>query len=104
MIPGISYHQTNGSWRDLALVVALHITLLCSSPLWAQESTVRLVERVRPAVVTLKVYNSRGEPIAQGSGFFLADGRIVTNAHVNPDPAIVAARPQLESLGAGRRV
>lgn len=41
-----------------------------------------LVRRAGPAVVSIQVFDGGGRQISLGSGFFLADGRVVTNAHV----------------------
>src|SRR5690606_31714147 len=53
----------------------------CATPLAAQ-NTVAVVEQSTGAVVTLRVYDGAGTAIGQGSGFFVDDGRIVTNTHV----------------------
>lgn len=41
-----------------------------------------LVARVKPSVVTILTYDADGQPAGQGSGFFIAEDRIVTNLHV----------------------
>lgn len=41
-----------------------------------------LVRRISPAVVTLRVYDASGEAAGLGSGFLIANGRVITNAHV----------------------
>lgn len=41
-----------------------------------------LVARVKPSVVTILTYDADGQPARQGSGFFIAEDRIVTNLHV----------------------
>lgn len=48
----------------------------------AQANVAQIVERVKPSVVLLKVYNQAGRQTGLGSGFALRDGRVVTNAHV----------------------
>lgn len=40
------------------------------------------VRDARAHVVTLRAYDAAGAPTEQGSGFFVADGRIATNHHV----------------------
>lgn len=50
-------------------------------PVTAQ-STAEVARQSRNAVVTLTVLDSAGGTLGHGSGFILADGRIVTNAHV----------------------
>jgi S1-C subfamily serine protease len=56
----------------LALAVAAH----------AQESLPSLVKRVKPAVVAIATYDTNGEALMTGSGFFLRPGQVVTNLHV----------------------
>ncbi len=41
-----------------------------------------LVARVKRSVVTILTYDADGQPAGQGSGFFIAEDRIVTNLHV----------------------
>jgi S1-C subfamily serine protease len=41
-----------------------------------------IVQYVSPAVVTIVVYDDTGEELGFGSGFFISDGKILTNAHV----------------------
>ncbi len=42
-----------------------------------------LADKVKPAVVTILTYDDKGEPLAQGSGFFTSPmGHVITNRHV----------------------
>jgi S1-C subfamily serine protease len=41
-----------------------------------------IVKYVSPAVVTISINDDYGEELAFGSGFFIGDGKILTNAHV----------------------
>lgn len=41
-----------------------------------------IVKYASPAVVTIVVYDKTGEKFAFGSGFFIGNGKILTNAHV----------------------
>ena len=41
-----------------------------------------LVRRVKPSVVSILTYDSKGEPLISGSGFFIRPGEVVTNVHV----------------------
>lgn len=47
-----------------------------------EEATVELVNKIKPSVVTLLVFNEQDEMISQGSGFFIAENRIATSRHV----------------------
>lgn len=68
---------------------------LCSAVL-AQESLPDTVAAVKPSVVLIVTYNSAGKPLAGGSGFCIAAGRIVTNYHVITGAARITVR-----LGSG---
>jgi hypothetical protein len=58
------------------------ITLFCGGVgLWAQ-STVEMVRKVKPSVVTVRPTNAFGLEESFGSGFFIAPDRVVTNHHV----------------------
>jgi S1-C subfamily serine protease len=48
----------------------------------SQESLPELVRRVKPTVVAIATYDSQGEALMTGSGFFLRPGQVVTNLHV----------------------
>jgi tetratricopeptide (TPR) repeat protein len=41
-----------------------------------------LVRRVKPQVVAIATYDSQGEALMTGSGFFVRPGQVVTNLHV----------------------
>ena len=48
-----------------------------------QDSLILLVKRIQPAVVTVLAYDATGQPLQQGSGFFVSTaGHLVTNRHV----------------------
>lgn len=52
-------------------------------PAWrGQETLPELVRRVKPVVVAIATYDSQGEALMTGSGFFLRPGQVVTNLHV----------------------
>ena len=52
-------------------------------PAWSgHESLPELVKRVKPTVVAIATYDSQGEALMTGSGFFLRPGQVVTNLHV----------------------
>jgi S1-C subfamily serine protease len=60
----------------------------------ADESLPALVKRVKPAVVAIATYDSTGEALMTGSGFFLRPGQVVTNLHVVRN----AARAEVKTL------
>ena len=73
--------------------VALLI-LFVSAAARADESLPSLVKRVKPAVVAIATYDSNGEALMTGSGFFLKPGQVVTNLHVVRG----AARAEIKTL------
>jgi S1-C subfamily serine protease len=82
-----------------ALLVFLVFTF---SPLAinAQESLPELVRRVKPSVVAIITYDSKGEALMTGSGFFIRPGEVVTNLHVMRG----AARAEIKTLEAKGRI
>lgn len=46
------------------------------------ESLPDLVRRVKPSVVSVLTYDTKGEPLISGTGFFIRPGEVVTNMHV----------------------
>lgn len=68
--------------RRMFRAIALTIALL-TTPLSAQSQAQDAFPRSAvESVVTIRVYGDSGVEIGLGSGFFIADGRVVTNAHV----------------------
>lgn len=56
---------------------------LSSSSAIAQERLPSLVKKVQPSVVSVTTYDVAGEPLKQGSGFFVNEaGDVLTNRHV----------------------
>src|SRR5829696_7011646 len=68
--------------RIFPRLVPLALVLLVASFAQAQEGLPALVKRVKPAVVAIATYDSNGEALMTGSGFFLTSGQVVTNLHV----------------------
>ena len=60
----------------LAIIVAL-----CTAAL-AQDFLPELVKRVKPSAVAIETFDSRGNTLSRGSGFFVGPDRIITNRHV----------------------
>lgn len=48
----------------------------------AQDFLPDLVRRVKPSAVAIETFDSRGNSVSRGSGFFTAMDRIITNRHV----------------------
>ncbi len=52
-------------------------------PVLAQDEALPdLVRRVKPSAVAIETFGAKGEKLARGSGFFVAEDKIVTNRHV----------------------
>src|SRR5215204_6554727 len=80
--------------RRFPLFGPLALVLFLSSLVCAQEGLPALVKRVKPAVVAIATYDSNGEALMTGSGFFLTSGQVVTNLHVVRG----AARAEIKTL------
>jgi S1-C subfamily serine protease len=84
--------------RKLHILAALVLLFSLASNVGAgtksEEAHRALIMRVKRAVVILTTYDERGYLISQGSGFFVAPDRIITNAHV----INTAARAQIETF------
>lgn len=48
----------------------------------SQDLLPELVRRIKPSAVAIETFDSRGEKLSRGSGFFIAADRVVTNRHV----------------------
>ncbi|MCA1634583.1 MAG: tetratricopeptide repeat-containing serine protease family protein [Acidobacteria bacterium] len=71
--------------RKLPPWLALLVLFVCVPPpqqAAAEESLPELIRRVKPAVVSVITYNSKGEVTVTGSGFFVRPGQVLTNFHV----------------------
>jgi tetratricopeptide (TPR) repeat protein len=65
---------------NVALISLL--TLIFASVGAAQDYLPELVKRIKPSSVAIETFDSRGNTVSRGSGFFIASDRIVTNRHV----------------------
>lgn len=70
------------------------LILLLATIARADENLPALVKRVKPAVVAIATYDTNGEALMTGSGFFLKPGQVVTNLHVVRG----AARAEIKTL------
>ena len=60
----------------------LVFTLVLASWVSAQDFLPELVKRIKPSSVAIETFDSKGNSLSRGSGFFVAFDRIVTNRHV----------------------
>src|SRR5690349_23044639 len=63
---------------------AVWLVLLLIVPIKAQAQDIlpELVRRIKPSAVAIETFDSHGEKLSRGSGFFIETDRIVTNRHV----------------------
>jgi tetratricopeptide (TPR) repeat protein len=57
-------------------------TLILAGCVSAQDYLPDLVKRIKPSSVAIETFDSKGNTLSRGSGFFIAVDRIVTNRHV----------------------
>ena len=62
-------------WLLLALIIPVKVGA-------AQDILPELVRRIKPSAVAVETFDSKGEKLSRGSGFFIDSDRIVTNRHV----------------------
>jgi tetratricopeptide (TPR) repeat protein len=62
-------------WLLLALIIPVRVEA-------TQDILPELVRRIKPSAVAIETFDSRGEKLSRGSGFFIENDRIVTNRHV----------------------
>src|ERR1041385_3122974 len=61
----------------------LLLLLIIPAPLRASQDLLPdLVRGIKPSAVAIETFDSRGEKLSRGSGFFVENDRIVTNRHV----------------------
>jgi S1-C subfamily serine protease len=68
--------------RIFPQLLLVAVGLLASKQVFPQHSLPELVRRVKPSVVAIATYDTQGEALMTGSGFFLRPGQVVTNLHV----------------------
>lgn len=66
----------------LQVLSVLGLFLIFGTIVNAQVPPQELVTQVKRAVVVITAYDAQGKALQQGSGFFIANDRIVTNLHV----------------------
>jgi outer membrane protein assembly factor BamD (BamD/ComL family) len=68
--------------RKLPPWLALLALVFFAASAHGEESLPELIRRVKPSVVSVITYNSKGEVALTGSGFFVRPGQVLTNLHV----------------------
>ena len=68
------------SFKKLSFLFVLFASFAVHS--FAQDFLPELVKRIKPSAVAIETFDSKGNTIARGSGFFIAPDRVITNRHV----------------------
>ncbi|HMF57822.1 MAG TPA: trypsin-like peptidase domain-containing protein, partial [Pyrinomonadaceae bacterium] len=68
--------------RHLPHWLAVVLLLVVCAGVQAQETLPELVHRVKPSVVSSITYDSHGDVLMSGSGFFARANQVITNLHV----------------------
>lgn len=67
--------------KDLFSALLFLITLFTTAG-FSQDFLPELVKRIKPSAVAIETFDSRGNSVSRGSGFFIAVDRVITNRHV----------------------
>jgi Tfp pilus assembly protein PilF len=68
--------------RIFPQLLLIAVSIFSVKQAFAQETLPELVRRLKPQVVAIATYDSQGEALMTGSGFFVRPGQVVTNLHV----------------------
>ena len=63
-------------------LIALFLSLVPAVQAQSSDDLPELVRRIKPSAVAIQTFDSKGEPLSRGSGFFIDGDRVVTNRHV----------------------
>jgi tetratricopeptide (TPR) repeat protein len=73
--------STRTGLKSASILCAL-VFLLVPAKVQTQDLLPELVRRIKPSAVAIETFDSRGEKLSRGSGFFIDVDRVVTNRHV----------------------
>jgi tetratricopeptide (TPR) repeat protein len=68
--------------RSPRILSAILTSLLLAAAGTAQDFLPELVKRIKPSAVAIETFDSHGNTVSRGSGFFVTPDRIITNRHV----------------------
>ncbi len=69
--------------NKVKIIFGLLVWLVATGPIRAEVDLTKLVDKIRPAVVTVVVYDANRQVTSIGSGFFIDQrGHLITNYHV----------------------
>ncbi len=66
--------------RHITILLFLTAAAVIAVP--AQDFLPELVKRIKPSAVAIETFDARGTSLSRGSGFFVAQDKIITNRHV----------------------
>ncbi|MCX5904059.1 MAG: trypsin-like peptidase domain-containing protein, partial [Proteobacteria bacterium] len=72
------------SCQSTFIITLLLFSFFNTTKLLAEENQLKdMLKRVMPATVLVVTYDEKGQPLSQGSGFFISEkGEVITNYHV----------------------
>lgn len=68
--------------KSLSTIVFLACFVCLVRNVVAQDFLPELVKRIKPSAVAIETFDSKGNTLSRGSGFFIAADRVITNRHV----------------------
>src|SRR6266566_6927125 len=68
--------------RRASILCAIALLLIPIPSAQSKDLLPELVRRIKPSAVAIETFDSRGEKLSRGSGFFIDSDRVVTNRHV----------------------
>lgn len=68
------------SVRNISFIIAAMLATVISA--LGQDFLPDLVKRIKPSSVAIETFDSKGNSLSRGSGFFVAADRVITNRHV----------------------
>ena len=80
--------------KPMSLAFLLFVYLAGANTTAAEENQLKdVIKRAMPATVLVVTYDAKGEPLGQGSGFFVSEkGELITNYHVLKDAESAAVK------------
>src|SRR5258705_13214363 len=67
---------------NASIFLCIVVLITTVTPADGQDLLPALVRRLKPSAVAIETFDSRGDKLSRGSGFFIDSGRIVTNRRV----------------------
>jgi tetratricopeptide (TPR) repeat protein len=64
------------------ILTVLMMLSFCVASASAQDFLPELVKRIKPSAVAIATYSAHGDLLSRGSGFFVAQDKVITNRHV----------------------